>query len=313
VSATVDTRPVILWLGLGQMGGTLAARLERDFRVVGVDPLPSASSCGIWRRAETVKRATTDGVAPWAVVLCLPDPVSFLDAISEITSTAIVADSARHVINLSTVGPSAAAHAAGIIERTRKIQYVESLITGGVQRAATGDITLLVACSGELSQGVRALLETLAARLNVLESIEAVATAKLVNNVAMLGTASATVEALDLGRRHGLATDTMFRVLQDGTANSYILNNSLRRALIDNDTKTGFAARLALKDLELALELAARVGCELTHARIVHAELRKLIGNGGADETFARIGTLRGFDYAAGVDSSMIEGATATP
>lgn len=290
-----QTQPVVLWLGLGQMGSALASRLTSDFRVVGVDPSPTANAKGLWRRAETVKRAIDD-LAPWAVVLCLPDPVSFTEAIAEIMAVPSVAEDASHVVNLSTVGPTVAAYAASVVERPGRLQYVESLITGGVQNAATGDITLLVASSSQLSSDLRRMLEALAMRLDEFENIEAVATAKLVNNVAMLGTASATLEALDLGRRSGLKLDVLFRVLQRGTANSYIVNNSLRRCLLDHDRRTGFAARLALKDIDLALELAARTGCDLTHARIVREELRELIDAGGGDETFARISALRGID-----------------
>jgi 3-hydroxyisobutyrate dehydrogenase len=296
VSLAEQTQPVVLWLGLGQMGSVLASRLTAAFRVVGVDPSPAAYAEGLWRRVETVKDAVDGDLTPWAVLVCLPDPVGFTQAIAEVMAAPGVAQNASYVVNLSTVGPAVAAHAADVVQRSGKVEYVESLITGGVQHAAQGDITLLVAGSTGLSSDVRKMLGTLAVRLQEFENIEAVATAKLVNNVAMLGTASATLEAIDLGRRRGLELDVLFRVLRCGTANSYILNNSLRRLLLDHDRSTGFAARLALKDLDLALDLAARVGCDLSHARLVREELSELIGAGGGDETFARIGALRGID-----------------
>jgi 3-hydroxyisobutyrate dehydrogenase len=303
----------ILWIGLGQMGTVLSSRLSGRFRVVGVDPRREARELShLWKGADGLASAFAQGTTAPVVIICLPHPYAFVSTIEELLESEAV-EQVSVVINLSTVGPRVAEEGAMTIESAApNVTYVESLITGGVQRAARGDITLLVSCRGKLPRKVRAILRVLAKRLEFFDTIHDAAVAKLANNVAMLGAASAAIEALDLGVRSGLPLDVVFRVLQNGTGDSYILKNSLRRALLDGDKTTGFAARLAIKDVDLALDLSAAVSCPLPHLEIVRKELREVVKDGGADETFARIGSLRGLDQPAYMDASTKRGAASS-
>lgn len=294
-------QPLVLWLGLGQMGAPLCARAARTHRVRGVDPVLTKLP-GLQSTTESISQLDASGVQPWAIVLCLPSVESFLATIEEIAATPTLVRGAQALVNLSTVGPRAAEQAQrALSESAPQLQYVESLMTGGVLRAKDGEIALLVGSQAPIPSAVRALLGTLADTLVDLHGIHDVAVAKLVNNVAMLGAASSTLEALDLGIRGGLPLATLFQVLKGGTGTSYTLNNSLSRAFIAGDTKTGYAARLALKDALLALEVGAAVDCEMPHTRVVCDELAELVRTGDGDESFAMIGGLRGIP-AGGAD-----------
>ncbi len=294
-------RAPVLWLGLGQMGAPLCARAARSYRVSGVDPLLT-SVPGLWRRAENLAQLDRD-TQPWAIVLCLPSVEGFLTTIEQIVSSPALADSARALVNLSTVGPQAAEQARLLVgEQAAHMQYVESLMTGGVLGAKHGQITLLVGSEAPVAPEVRALLGELSNTIVDLDGVHQVAVAKLVNNVAMLGAASSTLEALDLGIKSGLPAATLFRVLKTGTGRSYTLEHSLSRAYLDGDTETGYAARLALKDALLALDAGASAECEMPHTRLVCEELTRLLDSGGGDESFAMIGTLRGIQAPDAVE-----------
>jgi 3-hydroxyisobutyrate dehydrogenase len=285
---------VVWWLGLGQMGAALSARAAKGAHVVGIDPRGSVGKACPFETVRSLQDLDATQPAPWAVVLCLPTPDAYLSSVRELAISPRL-ESTAAIINLSTVGIEAAAQAEALLATDKPdLDYVESLVTGGVCRATAGDVTLLVGSRKPLSQGVEALLQRLASRLHILDSIREAGIAKLVNNLAMLGIASVTVEAIDLGIKSGLDRETVFRVLRDGTGASYILNNSLTRSLIDGDFRTGFAARLALKDIGLAVHIAKQVSCDTPHADIVCGELLRAVTVGQPDETFARIATVRG-------------------
>jgi 3-hydroxyisobutyrate dehydrogenase-like beta-hydroxyacid dehydrogenase len=294
MTTRADRRPFVAWLGLGQLGAPLCARAARAYRVLGVDPAVNGVP-GLWSAAGSVSELAARDPQPWAIVLCLPSTESFLTAIEELCSTPTLVRGARALVNLSTVGPRATAQAQQALSAAAPdLQYVESLVTGGVLRAKDGQVTLLVSSRSAIPAELRALLEALADRQEYLDSVHEVTVAKLVNNVAMLGAASSTLEALDLGISNGLSKATLFRVLKGGTGASYILDNSLSRAFLTGDTRTGYAARLALKDARLALELGATVECPMPHTGVVCDELTQLVGSGGGDRSFAMIGGLRG-------------------
>jgi 3-hydroxyisobutyrate dehydrogenase len=283
----------VWWAGLGQMGTALSARVAKCNHVVGLDPDTSAREACSFDTAPSLHEGGALPV-PWAVVLCVPTAEAYLSSIKEVVGLPRPEKLAA-VVNLSTVGLEVAAQGeAFLAQEMPDVDYVESLITGGVLRAASGDITLLVGSHKPLSHPVKAMLEVMSSRLHTLASVHQARVAKLVNNLAMLGIASVTVEALDLGVRSGLTIDTVFRVLREGTGTSYILNNSLTRALLDGDFTTGFATRLALKDIGLALDVARDVSCPTPHGDVVRRELEQAISDGQSDATFARIATTRG-------------------
>jgi 3-hydroxyisobutyrate dehydrogenase-like beta-hydroxyacid dehydrogenase len=276
------------------MGAALSARAVECTRVVGVDPQPSARETCSFDTASSLHELNDALPAPWVVVLCLPTTEAYLSSIKEVVDLP-QPEKLAAVVNLSTVGLDAAAQGEALLaQQMPEVDYVESLITGGVLRAATGDITMLVGSRNPLSHRVKALLEAMSPRLHTFASVHQARIAKLVNNLAMLGIASVTVEALDLGVRSGLTIETVFRVLREGTGSSYILNNSLTRALLEGDFTTGFATHLALKDIGLALDVAREVSCRTPHGDVVRGELEQAISAGQSDATFARIATARG-------------------
>jgi 3-hydroxyisobutyrate dehydrogenase-like beta-hydroxyacid dehydrogenase len=161
-------------------------------------------------------------------------------------------------------------------------------VTGGVLQARAGAIALLYGSRlGAPGQHLRRLLESVATHITVCAGPREAAIAKLVNNVAAVLTAAVTLEAVNFGLQAGLSREAVFDVLQRGTADSHILRNSLRRALLEGDSYTGFATRLALKDLELALTVAEEAGTRLPYTEAAASQLTDSMIEGDDDLSFA--------------------------
>jgi 3-hydroxyisobutyrate dehydrogenase-like beta-hydroxyacid dehydrogenase len=280
--------------GLGQMGLAMVEHVRgAGLDVVGVDPDPTARAAAAARGLTAV--ATLEQSLPADVVfLCVPGPTEVAALVAQCLA---VPRPPRVVVNLSTVGPSVAQEQRdGLRAASPPIAYVEAPISGGVLRAARGECALLCAADppGALD-ALAPLLERMAARVIRLPTIEACASAKLVNNLAVLATSLATIEALEWGVRTGLDPGDLFDALQAGTADSYALRSTLTRSLREGDYARGFAMRLALKDVRLALAEAAAKDAAMPFATEVERQLREGCDRGLGDATFPALAAERGW------------------
>lgn len=275
----------VLFIGLGQMGRELSANLSRaGYRVTGVDPSPAA------RESSSVPTVASLHDAPPADVVCasVPGP----DDVEEIARWCLETESRpRALVNLSTIGPRASER----VERRLggRVGYAECPVTGGVLRTRERRISILVGCADdELRRQLRPLLAAMAENVIDVGSCRDASLAKLANNIAVVNNALGTLEALEFGHRAGLSLETLFAVLDKGTAASYALSSTLRRPLLEGDFETGFALRLALKDMRLALEQADGVDMPRT-ARAVE-EMERGVARGWGDRVFPVLALERG-------------------
>lgn len=254
--AVYARQSTVLWLGLGQLGSALASRLvAAGYAVTGVDPDPLAQP----RLPSGRVYSSFQQVGERFDVVCatLPSPPELFDSITWILGLP-EARRPQHFVNLSTVGPSAAAGAAAAFEGSLP-RYVEAPVSGGVLRARTGDIAIYHSpISGRGAQSLLLLLSHLARDLLPMQSVEMASTVKLINNYVAISNALGTLEALRLAQQQGLDPQTTIEFLEYGTARSYVLSSTVKRPLTTGDLATGFKLRLALKDMLLLQETVGR-------------------------------------------------------
>jgi 3-hydroxyisobutyrate dehydrogenase-like beta-hydroxyacid dehydrogenase len=293
----------VLFVGLGQMGRALAGNLQAaGFRLVGVDVAPrsrtlAADELGI----EVLAGLPGDGLQPtYACVACVPSPAD----VQSVAAWCLRLPPARRpaaLLNLSTIGPDAAESVEALLGD--EVTFFECPVTGGVLRTRQRRSTVICGCRGrEAYESVLPLLEAMSEAPLHVGTVREASVAKLANNVAAINGALATLEALELGLRAGLSLETLFHVLSRGTADSYVLASTLRRPLLEGDFTTGFAARLAAKDLRLVLDLADRLGLEMPRTERTLADLDDLMDHGLGDFVFPAVALRRGMaEAAAGV------------
>lgn len=237
----------LAFVGLGRMGAPLANHLNAGgWHVLGVDPDPSVASN---LRCATTLVELDQHVD--VVLACVPGPSEF-----EQVARDAAACGSDMLINLSTVGPEVSDRVAqSLLSGEKPIRYVESPISGGVPRARERDCVLLCGATSRADlDRAWGILECLG-RPIVIGSVREASVAKLVNNVAAVGAALSAIEAMELGVSAGLDLPKIFSILESGTANSYVVRSTLSRSLLAGEYRQGFSARLALKDLRLALQM----------------------------------------------------------
>lgn len=267
------------------MGRALSANLAHaGHHVTGVDPSQEA------RRSSSVPAVPELRDAPPGDVVCtsVPGP-SDVEGIARWCLESDTPPAA--LVNLSTIGPRAAEEMEALLRG--RVGYAECPVTGGVLRARRRDVSILVGCDGdELRSLIIPLLDAMAERVIDVGSCRDASIAKLVNNIAAVNNALGTLEALAFGHHEGLRLETLFSVLERGTAASYVLSSTLRRPLLDDDFETGFALRLALKDMRLVCDEAPDL--DLPRTALAIEEMERGLRRGWGDWTFPVLAFERG-------------------
>lgn len=274
-------KPRILWLGLGQLGRALASRLEAvDAEVEGVDPAaPTGLPFHVYERLH-------DAVGHYHVmVACLPTVNDLLESVKY--ACALPEDLRPNIfINVSTIGPKAAVKAAGIAHPVTGITYIEAPVSGGVLRARQGNVAIFWGSDGAAEHlGLaQKILGWLAKTVVKVGSVQAASGVKLVNNFLAIANTFALIEGLRLALALDLPPEMTRELLENGTADSYVLRSTVKRPMVSGDMTTGFVTRLALKDMLLLREAIGSTTSETLDSLV--AELTDAVNRGYAEKVF---------------------------
>ena len=217
------------------------------------------------------------------ICLCLSDDDA-VGAVLERVAPRLAAGSL--VVDFSTIAPATsqalAAELAG-----RQVAYLDAPVTGGIEGARAGSLSVLVGGAAADLERARPVLEAVGGRITHLGPVGSGQQAKAVNQVLVAGSYAAVAEAMALGQRLGLPMDQVRQALAAGAAGSWALENRAG-SMLEGRFPLGFRLALHRKDLTIALETAAAAGVELPVSRLVAAMEDALMAAGhGNDDVSA--------------------------
>ena len=246
-------------LGLGAMGGVMAARLIAAQRaVVGYDPNPAAVDRLVARggRWAASPAACAQGCA--VLIVMVRDAAQVDDALFGPSGAVSALTPGSTVWLASTVPPACATQLeAQLLEHG--LLCLDGPVSGGIAGAAAG--TLTVICSGSRSAraAVQPLLPILAQSTFVVgERAGAASRAKMINQMLTATHIAATAEALTLARSAGLDADLVYRIIcaSAGTSRAFEVRAP---QMLAGDFATGPALDVFRKDLAIVLDEAKRL------------------------------------------------------
>ena len=244
----------IAFIGLGNMGGPMAANLAKaGHQVRGHDPqapmpegvvaAPSAAEAA--RGAEVVITMLPNGAILRAVaaevIPAMPPGALLCDC------STVDVESARAV--------DAQARAAGL-------EAMDAPVSGGIGGAQAGTLTFMVGGSDAAFARITPLLDVMGRKTVHCGASGAGQAAKICNNMILGVTMIATCEAFALADKLGLDRQKMFDVVSTSSGSSWSMNAYCPAPGVgpaspaDNGYKPGFAADLMLKDLRLSQQAA---------------------------------------------------------
>ncbi len=277
--------PRLGFIGLGQMGGPMAANIaSAGFQLVVFDKAGTAERAP----AGAVLAVSVEDAAARAqtLFLSLPDgPVSIAVA------RQIAAAPGRRttvVVDLSTIGPGAARAAAETLSAAG-VAYVDAPVSGGQAGAVAGTITIMWAGPGaELERHRGVLLSFCKNPFHVGEAPGQGQAMKLINNF-LSGTAmTATSEAILYGLTQGLDMETMLDVVNVSTGANSATRDKFPNRVLTGSFDAGFKTALLAKDIRLYLENAQAAGAPDAVGSVV-AALWQACDRALPDSDFTRV------------------------
>jgi 3-hydroxyisobutyrate dehydrogenase len=270
-------------LGAGALGAAMAARLGE-----------SGHEVRLWNRTEERARAAAaqaHGVtAVGGVIEAVSGAATVItvlrdgDAVAEVMADAIACvDSSAVWIQASTVGPRSAAALADLA-RDHGLAYLDAPVSGSTTPAREGKLVWLVAGEDAALSRARPVLDALGSTvLHVGTGVEG-SSLKLAVNAWMTAATVAMSDVLALCDALAIDHAAFVRALEAGPlAMPYALQ---KLHMMDaGDYAAGFAVQLALKDINLAAELAAPTPL----LRVVHDRLEREVAAGHGSDDLAAV------------------------
>ena len=281
----------IAFIGLGNMGGPMAANLLKAGHALQVFDL---SSTAVDAAVAVGASAATDAgaaVATADVVITMLPASRHVEGLylgdggllARIPAGALV-------IDCSTIAPASARRVAAEAA-ARGLAMIDAPVSGGTAGAAAGTLTFIVGGTDAALERARPVLSAMGRNIFHMGDAGAGQVAKLCNNMALGVIMAVTGEAIALGVAHGLEAKALSQMMAVSTGRSWATEvcnpwpDVLEGAPSSRGYSGGFGNDLMLKDLGLAAEAAIGVGASIPMgelARNLYA-MNSRLGNGGLD------------------------------
>ncbi|MBC2669833.1 3-hydroxyisobutyrate dehydrogenase [Novosphingobium piscinae] len=258
---------IIAFIGLGNMGGGMAANLVKAGHTVRAFDLSEAA----------LERAAAHGCTPFtaareavagaeAVVSMLPNgaivrAVYTADVFGQVPAGALLLDCST--IDVATAREVAEAAAA------QGYTMLDAPVSGGIGGANAGTLTFMVGGTDDGFVRAEPILKAMGKAVIHAGAPGAGQAAKICNNMILGGTMIVTCEAFALAEKLGLDLQTFYDISSVSSGQSWSMTSYCPvpgvgpQSPADNGYQGGFAAGLMLKDLRLALEAGAATGVPL--------------------------------------------------
>lgn len=164
------------------------------------------------------------------------------------------------VIDMGTTKVRETRHWAGEVSEA-DCTYIDAPVSGGQVGAEQASLSIMAGCTAEALEKVRPLFEVLGRNITHIGDTGAGQVAKTANQSIVAVTLAAVAEGLTLAARAGVDPGKVREALQGGFAESRVLDLHGGR-MVERMFEPGGPARVQLKDVDQALELAAQVGLE---------------------------------------------------
>lgn len=260
-------------VGVGRMGWHMARRLgAAGHDVVGFDPrdevMRSLPSIGVVAVASPAEVACRSDVAILMVM-------NTEQADEAVWGTAGYASAAGEQSILTIMSSLPPATVTALAERAAgRFRILDSPVSGGVEGAADGTLTIMVAGGDAAIDAVLPIYDVLGDRTYRVGGAPGLgATLKAINQSMYLSSLVSAAEMLVTAVKAGLDADTVVEVIAQSSGDSWALRHRLPLSW-RNDYLSGGALALADKDIGIAAGIADALGIDAPVTRAAAAMVR---------------------------------------
>ena len=279
----------IAFLGLGRMGDPMARRLVGafDLSVFNRDMARARPFAALGVRVAGSVREAAEG-ADLAVTMLADDGAEEALAFGPGGLLEVLAPEAIHV-SMSTIGIATSARLAEAHAEAGQ-GFVAAPVFGRPPAAASGQLWILAAGPEQQVARCQPLFEALGQGVFPLGERASTAHAmKLAGNGLLITAVEALSEAFAFGEKAGVAPETTLKILNTALLKSP-LADAYGGAVVRGDFEpAGFALRLALKDVSLALRAAEAYQAPLPITSFLRDRLLSAVAKGYGEQDLAAL------------------------
>jgi 3-hydroxyisobutyrate dehydrogenase len=271
----------IAFLGLGNMGGPMAANLvAAGHTVQAFDLVPALREAAEAKGAKTFDTGAAAVADAEVVITSLPSGAVVKSVYAEavpaakdgtlfIDTSTISVDDAREIHRQATA---------------RGLAQLDAPVSGGIKGAVAGTLAFMLGGEPDAVERAKPILEPLAGKVIHCGDSGAGQAAKLCNNMVLAVQQIAIGEAFVLAEKLGLPAQSLFDVITGATGNCWSVHTNcpvpgpVPTSPANNDFKPGFATALMNKDLGLAMDAVSSGGSFAplgTHAAEIYAKFNQ--------------------------------------
>jgi 3-hydroxyisobutyrate dehydrogenase len=278
----------IAFIGLGNMGGPMAANLLKAGQKVTAFDLVAASRDQAKADGAAIAESSVAAVkGADVVVTMLPAGKHVLSVWTEVIPA--IAKGAL-IIDCSTIDVESAKEAHALASK-HGVASIDAPVSGGTGGAKAATLTFMCGGDEKAFATARPVLEKMGKKIVHCGGAGAGQAAKICNNMILGISMIAVSEAFVLAEKLGLSHQALFDVASTSSGQCWSLTSycpvpgPVPTSPANNDYRPGFASALMVKDLTLAQDAANAAGATTPLGR--HAqEIYKMFdseGNGGVD------------------------------
>lgn len=273
--------------GCGNIGAAVAAKVLATGAKLVVFDLDRA-------RAEATGAPVVDSVSQLAaeasaVFLSLPTADASRAVVSELADALAPG---TVVVELSTVSPGDAVAAHDRLA-TRGVRFVDAAVLSGPAQMRSGSTTLLVGGDDADLNAAKPVLDLLGGERVKIGGVGSGMAAKVAHNAVSHAVMVVLVEAASLAVSAGVDIETFAELLsRPDAALLRPLQHRLRERVFEQNYEGGMPMQAALKDSQLALELAETTGVPLYAIQAAHTPYELAVAEGFARDDYAALARL---------------------
>ena len=274
---------VVGFIGLGTMGGRMAANLQKaGYKLVVHDLHRQAASHHLAAGAEWAQSPAALARKSDVIFSSLPEP-------SDVEAVALGPDgliggmkAGAAYFDLSTNAPSLVKklHAAFA---EKGLHMLDAPVSGGPAGAKSGKLAIWVGGDESVFQAYKHVLDAIGDKAAYIGPIGSATVAKLVHNMSGYALVCALAETFTLGVKAGLEPLALWQAVRQGAVGRrFTFDALIDQFLPGKYDPPAFALKLAHKDVSLANALGRELGVPMRICNLTLAEMTEALARGWA-------------------------------
>ena len=242
-------------IGLGAMGAGMATNLHKAGNLHRIwNRTPGKADRLVKETGVTVSGSIQSLASECELIIaCVSRDADVIEVVKKI------AESARPgtiVVDTSTVSSDTAIQAERIL-KAKGIQFLDCPVSGGVEGAKKGTLSMMVGGNEDILEQARDSLSSIATNIVYIGATGSGQACKAVNQIMCAGINQTVTEALAFGKDMNLDLDRVLNVVTKGAAGNWFMDHR-GRTMVAGTFAPGFKVNLHHKDLGICLKMAEK-------------------------------------------------------